>query len=125
MPRGYPCGCNSGDLCPFPARYAKRGKPFLDWAIPLDVSVPIQTVSPFDTADGMSGCHIGVDSSTSQAGRYAEDENLVDNDAVSLFCLGLVPRLQTAEHHKACGFDRRGNCRAAKYWRKKEVLKGF
>lgn len=68
---------------------------------------------------------MGVDSPTLQASGYAEDENLVDNDAASLFRLGLVPRLQTAEHHKSCGFDRRGDCCAVKYWRTKEILKGF
>ena len=68
---------------------------------------------------------MGVDPRMSQASGYAEDENLVNNDAASLFRLGLVPRLQAAEHHKACGFDRRGNCCAAKCWRLEEVLKGF
>ena len=61
----------------------------------------------------------------SKASGYAEDKNLVDNDSAFLFFLGLVPRLQTAEHHEACGFVRRGNCCAAKYRRIEEVLKGF
>jgi len=34
----------------FAARYAKRGKPFLGWAIPLDVPVPFWTFSPFAPA---------------------------------------------------------------------------
>lgn len=31
---------------PFAARYAKRGKPFWGWAIPLDVSVPFALIHP-------------------------------------------------------------------------------
>lgn len=93
--------CTHRDLRPFAARHAERGKPFLGWAIPLDVSVPFRTFSPSALADGIPGCHMGVGSRTSQASGYAENEKLVDNDAASLFCLGPVPRLQTAEHHKA------------------------
>jgi len=38
-------------------------------------------------AEGIPGCHIGVGPRTSQVIDYAEDENLVDNKAASLFRL--------------------------------------
>ena len=86
---------------------------------------PSRPFRHFDLADGIPGRYMGVDFRMSQASGYAEDENLVDNDSGSWFRIGLVPRLQAAEHHKACEFDRRRNCCAAKYWRKEKILKGF